>query len=267
MKAFLFRRQIFLRRWRPIFFGLMVLAAIFFFLVWYYDSDFRSSGRFCDQGTELPRWSEIFTIASAIFTGASIISFAHLHESKTMNSFQHSYAKPKMARALRTLVDYRTANGDFFRIHRVASMNKNSRLVLPGVMAPNHWEEDVTDARRHIKFYFINALSLYVSGAISHTTFRRIVDKSAICVFFDIVEPIESMLNPFYNHTAYYQLMLLCSDIYRLHEEHDYISGGMRRDLPANSAPAATGTSDSNPSQQNTGTESGDAPDPPHPVA
>lgn len=178
-------------------------------------------------------WIGLVTMASALFTAASLISFAQLHESRTMNGFQRSYAKPKMARALRDLVDYRAEHADFFRLHRAVSMNQDARLVLSGVMAPNHWDEKVTDARRQIKFFFHNALSLYVSGAVSYATFRRIVDKSAICVLFDIVEPIESMLNPFYNHTAYYQLMLLCSDIYAKHKEHDYISGGRRGDAPS----------------------------------
>lgn len=239
--SFVYKAFYFVSRWRPMFISFGFLLPLVIALLWYNNWFGNAHGLPLAELQGETSWGDMFTMLSALFAGVSILSFVHLHESKTVNSFQHSYAKPKMARALRTLVDYRTSNRKYFRMHRVSSSNSNERLALPGVSAPAHWSEAVTDARRHIKFYFSNALGLYVSGAISLAAFRRIVDKSAICVFFEIVEPIEAMLNPFYNQTPYYKLMLLCSDLYNQHREHDYISGGSRSDTPESVAATFSG--------------------------
>ena len=74
------------------------------------------------------------------------------------------------------------------------------------------------NARRFIKFYFLNAYTYYKNGYITLPALRTIVDKTSFVMLFQCIEPMEWILSKSYDKKPFEELMCLCSDIYKKHQ-------------------------------------------------
>lgn len=163
---------------------------------------------------------DVVAAFSAVVMCASAWLASSLYEGNIINEHYKVYSQPSMADNLRRLIKLRNKHYDDFRIHRTPF-----DTCLQGLDAYHSqnfsWGDKEDGARRNLKFYFYNAVDMYVSGRISFASFRRLVDQSAICVFFDVVEPMECMINPIYGARRYHMIMLFAGDIYLKHKMYD----------------------------------------------
>lgn len=157
---------------------------------------------------------------SAAFMMASACIVVRCFEGNLISAHFDYYAKPEMAGYLRTLSKMRIRQYKLFRLHRTPFNSTPYAMGTSLSLHINQSEEEET-ARRALKFYFIKALDLYKSGRISYASFIRLVDQSAISLFFDVVEPIEASLDPIYEATLFHQIMLVAGDVYLKHKLFD----------------------------------------------
>lgn len=89
---------------------------------------------------------------------------------------------------------------------RTSKDNRDMRIEF----IPDYQEKissEVNEARRAVQNYFSSALELYEVKIISRETFIRIIDKSAFCLYFDVIEPLMFLENKSYRHGKFYKLM------------------------------------------------------------
>ena len=60
-----------------------------------------------------------------------------------------------------------------------------------------------------------------MEGRISKSIFLRIINKTGITVFFDVVEKLEYLLNPKYDSEKFCNIMLLGKKIYKKQKKSD----------------------------------------------
>lgn len=172
-----------------------------------------------DKGFPGALSADIVALLSVSLLAASIGMSARLFEAKIISKHYSNYAGAHTAHALRSLIELRRKNPAVFATHRTPYDNEPRGMIVPH---PDFkWCQSVDDARRSIKFYFFDAIDMYTCGQISRSSFIKLIDQSAICVFFEVVEPLEAMLNPLYDYQRYYNLMLLCGDVYNRHNVYD----------------------------------------------
>ncbi len=154
-------------------------------------------------------------VLSIIFTIATLKKTQSLFEAQMLIDFDKQYAKPSMVASLRELGSFSRseANRYVFMEHRNDDYNPESRCIF----TPQdnfRWSREIDAARRDVKFYFINTYDLYMEGKISRSIFLRIINKSGIVLFFDVVEKLEYFTNPDYDSHKFYHIMLLAGEIY-----------------------------------------------------
>lgn len=69
------------------------------------------------------------------------------------------------------------------------------------------WTEAQDSARRKIKFFYIDALTLYLNRSISKEAFLEIIDMDGITLLFEVVEPMEALLNEHYHWEPFFEIM------------------------------------------------------------
>lgn len=163
---------------------------------------------------------DVVEIVSAALVFASAWVAVRCFEGALISKHFEDYSKPEMAEYLRTLSMMRIRQYKLFRLHRTP-FNTTPNPMGSSLSELIEQSKNEEIARRALKFYFLKALDLYKSGRISRSSFRRLVDQSAICLFFDVVEPVEASLDPIYEATAYHEIMLLAGDIYLKHKLFD----------------------------------------------
>lgn len=186
---------------------------------------------------------DVVAIFSAVIMCASAWLVSIIYEGKIIHEHYKVYAQPEMAANLRRLIRLRNRHYDDFRVHRTPY--ETSLQGLEAYQSRSFsWGDEEDNARRSLKFYFYNALDLYVSGRISYASFHRLVDQSAICVFFDVVEPMECMINPIYGARRYHMMMLFAGKIYLKHKMYDAAINNRRmRAFNVDDTPPATSRS------------------------
>ena len=165
----------------------------------------------------------IITILSIIFVIATLLQSKSLYEADLLVKFDEKYESREMSDNLRLLrnISSLPAFGDVR--HLVRSDMHNEDKPLPLQIKGRFWSSHAgaDEARRAVKFYFINALDLYLEGKISQKIMRRICNKSGITILFNVVEPMEAYLNPKYDYTKFRLIMMLTTDIWREHKKTD----------------------------------------------
>lgn len=165
-------------------------------------------------------------IVSAICVWGQIRNSAKIAEAKFVSEYADKYYSKEMCNYIRILVDFRDRKTpdaksgltSFIRqkedfSFRTPENNRNERISF----IPDY-EIDidpiVDEARRAVQSYFINAYELYSVGIISKEVLLSIIDKSAFCLYFDVIEPLMYLDNKEYVYRKFYHLMELGKDLY-----------------------------------------------------
>lgn len=197
--------------------GLILLVISIYFLVCAIMTVFHkhtdNDEAFC---TAIATLGSFVAILSIIFTIATLKKTQSLFEAQMLNEYDDKYRKKEMLDSVRMLADFsrQKENENIFRKRRTPKNNpRRGHLFSPD----DHfmWPKSVDLARRDVKFYFINPYDLYMEGKISKSIFLRIIDKTGITVFFDVVERLEYLLNPKYDSDKFCNIMLLGKRIYK----------------------------------------------------
>lgn len=182
-----------------------------------------------ENGSSVPYLDEtqlvagIITILSIIFVIATLLQSKSLYEADLLAKYDEKYESQEMCDNLRLLRDFSSVQEMRDVCHLVRTDRYNEDRPLPIQKKGRFWEsiDGVDKARRAVKFYFINALDLYLEGKISQEVMRRICNKSGILTFFNVVEPMEAYLNPEYDYTKFRRIMMLTTDIWREQKKTD----------------------------------------------
>lgn len=121
-----------------------------------------------------------------------------------------------MGKAITRLNSFKEKNEAYFYLHRKPYNNEPEgacfvscrKLYIP---------DDVHEARRLVKGYFLNALDLYEHDMLTEKVLMEILDKAGIVTLFHVVEPLEWQHNRDYDATKFYRLMKCASSIYEKH--------------------------------------------------
>ena len=158
------------------------------------------------------------TILSLVLVLMTLQSTKRINETQLLFQYDELYFKKEMQQYLRILREFHSKYENTFEPHR----DERNQISGDDFMTDGlSWCECIDTARRQIKSYFINALDLYLEGMISTRVFLRIIDKNAITIFFDIVEPMEWNLNRDYDHTKFEKIMTLAYPIYTKYKKSD----------------------------------------------
>lgn len=203
--------------------GLILLVISIYFLVYAIMTVFHkhtnNDEAFC---TAIATLGSFVAILSIIFTIATLKKTQSLFEAQMLNEYDDKYGAEEMCKDLRILIAFsgKKENEAVFREKRTPKNNpRKGHIFVPD----DHfmWPKSVDSARRRVKFYFINPYDLYMEGKISKSIFLRIINKTGITVFFDVVEKLEYLLNPKYNSEKFCNIMLLGKKIYKKQKKSD----------------------------------------------
>jgi hypothetical protein len=152
-----------------------------------------------------------------------------LNESVKIQEFNAKYAEDTALDAIRAVANVKKIweaglVGDFKRpIFSGRSMASNPKgpisiknwkaLIVDGERH-RPWTEDQDHARRMIKNYFLAAYQLYNDRSIGKEAFLDICSKDALVLFFDVVEPMEAMINRNYKYEPFYGIMRVFGPLY-----------------------------------------------------
>lgn len=156
----------------------------------------------------------VSAVLSLIFLYGTMIQSRRIAEAEFIRRSIAKYFSSEMIIYMRRLVDYAQKHPKYFRMHRTEYVNPKDEFAFP-YEKEMKWCSDTDEARRFVKGYFINALELYEQGKISRQSLRSIVDKSGLTVLFEIIEPLDVQMNPEYDASYYYRLMLFAGDLYK----------------------------------------------------
>ena len=163
-----------------------------------------------------------------------------LNESVKIQEFNAKYAEDAALDAIRAIANVKKIwkdglVGDFKRpdfVGRSLSFNPEKRIDIKNkdVLTVNGecrhpWTETQDRARRMIKNYFLAAYQLYNDRSIGKAAFLDICSKDALVLFFDVVEPMEAMINNEYEFKPFYGIMRAFGSLYeeakKKAEDHD----------------------------------------------
>lgn len=203
--------------------GLTLLVISIYFLVYAISTVFHKNTNndeaFC---TAIATLGSFVAILSIILTIATLKKTQSLFEAQMLNEYDDKYGSEEMCNDLRTLIDFgrKKENEHIFREKRNPRNNpRKNHIFFPDDNFM--WPKSVDSARRRVKFYFINPYDLYMEGRISKSIFLRIINKTGITVFFDVVEKLEYLLNPKYDSEKFCNIMLLGKKIYKKQKKSD----------------------------------------------
>lgn len=152
-----------------------------------------------------------------------------LNESVKIQEFNAKYAEDTALDAIRAVANVKKIwdaglVGDFKRPiftgrsmasnppEKISIANKDELIVDGERRRP--WTEAQDHARRLIKNYFLTAYQLYTDRSIGKAAFLDICSKDALVLFFDVVEPMEAMINRNYDHEPFYGIMRVFGPLY-----------------------------------------------------
>lgn len=169
---------------------------------------------------QLGTMAAVVTVLSIVFVIATLKQQQSLFEAQILNEYNKEYMDKEMLDFVRILGAMSSRDGNKYGSRRTPEHNL---CQIPNFNPDEdyQWTEEENNARRKVKGYFIDVLDLYLEGKISREIFRRIVDKSALPLLFDVVEPMEWYLNEDYDYRKFYKIMLIAGDIYQEQKETD----------------------------------------------
>lgn len=169
---------------------------------------------------QLGTMAAVVTVLSIVFVIATLKQQQSLFEAQILNEYNKEYMDKEMLDFVRVLGAMSSRDRTKYGKWRAPECNL---CQIPNFHPDDdyQWTKEEDNARRKVKGYFIDVLDLYLEGKISREIFRRIVNKSALTLLFDVVEPMEWYLNEDYDYTKFYKIMLIAGDIYQEQKKTD----------------------------------------------
>ena len=221
--------------------GLALLVVLLFLLV----SDFVA--KYCFDSTKAMANGFVcfsyvhigvaIAIVATAFAFLAVVVTTKVNETMSLHSFNTRYGDPNMHKDINAIgaverrwkalrkTDVKPSVNPYDTspdaVTRSAQKNTKGRIVISNYdrFVDNNdrflpWTKDEDKSRRVVKNYFSSALELYRCGAISKKTLRVICDTDAITLMFNVVEPMEYLINEEYKFDVFYDLMKVVKDIY-----------------------------------------------------
>ncbi|MBR6797284.1 MAG: hypothetical protein IKM45_01160 [Opitutales bacterium] len=164
------------------------------------------------------------SIATLIFTGIAIFVACRINESVQAAECTKIYFSKKMLKSIRVLFGLRDKldkrigfeNPNTKLTTRKPENNSKKLFVLHGDVKSYPWTEEEDCARRIVKSYFqlIYELRHKRIIPISKYMLGRLCDVDALPLYFEVIEPMEKILNNGYNTEPFYCLMKDVKNIY-----------------------------------------------------
>lgn len=124
------------------------------------------------------------------------------------------YASPEMYKSLEILNKIKNRNLPAFQHSRTPENNDSWKpdssihSTIPDSIGLTAEEmEEIDFARRTVKFYFLELLKQHQKKCIDNEFFKDCINQSSIVLLFQIVEILESAINPEYSSKAFRELM------------------------------------------------------------
>lgn len=183
----------------------------------------------------------IVAIASMIFGFTAIHVTLKLNESVKIQEFHQRYSGELALKAIRAVADVgrmwdRNEVVGFGRPKfepRSPGKNPHGRIVVENVAAlqvdgvrRRPWSESQDKARRALGAFYRSAYRLYANRSIGKDALLDICATDAIVLLFNVIEPMEAMINDDYNWHEFHGLMTALKDVYprfleRTQSHHD----------------------------------------------
>lgn len=122
----------------------------------------------------------IFTLIIAIVTGLAAKYTQKSSQANILIKFMDEYRSIKMLNSLNYLRRWRDDNPTIY--------NQFTELLK------TDYHEEMNEARRFVKTYFLNALELYINDFVNDAFMKAICQHKGIEILFEIVEPLEYSL-------------------------------------------------------------------------
>lgn len=163
------------------------------------------------------------SLVTIIFTGIAIFVACRINESVQAAEGTKIYFSSEMRKSIRDIAHLK--NELQARINSISPNTPQLSIRTKDnnhTFRSNHWEnitlpwtEKEDNSRRIVKSYFLLLHSLRYERIIpiSKYTFRKLCSVDAFSLFFEIIEPMESILNKNYNSLPFYKLMKDAGDI------------------------------------------------------
>ncbi len=171
----------------------------------------------------------IVAIASMIFGFTAIHVTLKLNESVKIQEFHQRYSGELALKAIRAVADVgrmwgRKEVAGFGRPDfepRSPANNPKGRIVVKNIASlqvdgarRRPWSESQDKARRALGAFYRSAYRLYANRSIGKEALLDICATDAIVLLFNVIEPMEAMINDDYNWHEFHGLMAVLKDVY-----------------------------------------------------
>lgn len=183
----------------------------------------------------------IVAIASMIFGFTAIHVTLKLNESVKIQEFHQRYSGELALKAIRAVADVgrmwdRKEVIGFGRPEftpRSSENNPEGRICVTNIAQlkvdgarRRPWSEEQDRARRALGMFYRSAYRLYANRSIGKDALLDICATDAIVLLFNVIEPMEAMINDDYNWHEFHGLMAALKDVYprfleRTQSHHD----------------------------------------------
>lgn len=133
----------------------------------------------------LDSMTAIGAVGAALAAGWAARQTMKAAEAQIYTELKYTYATDKMLASLKTLANWHNHYGEQFCNEYLIQLKGKKAEAL-----------NVDDARRYVKYYFLNLLDLHDLGLIRKKIFFDLCDVDGRNLLFNIVEPLEISLDP-----------------------------------------------------------------------
>lgn len=163
----------------------------------------------------------IVAIIAGVVTFIALVLAKKAIESQILMKMNEEYATEDMKKSVRVLFElkkkYRGAlRGRNVEYNPRGPISQNSFVGAKGEV---DWTE-IDEARRKVKFYFINLLDMLAGRFISKAVFLQAVNKSGITILFDVVEHLEQALNADYEWEKFHKIFIHTENVWEKYNKN-----------------------------------------------
>lgn len=171
----------------------------------------------------------IVAVVSMLFGFTAIHVTLKLNESVKIQEFHQRYSGEESLKAIRAVADVgrmwaEGTVGEFGRPKFAPRSNENNpegRIAIENIAdlqvdgaRRRPWSEEQDRARRALGAFYRSAYRLYAGRSIGKAALVDICATDAIVLLFNVVEPMEAMINDDYNWHEFHGLMKALEDVY-----------------------------------------------------
>ena len=229
-------------KWDCCFWTFLTFAGLLLFWIAYdflarYSFDSANASKECFVRFSYVHVGALISFVGAVFAFLAIVVTAKVNETMNLHSFNLRYADEQMLAAVRLVGNVERRWNDLRKagaasdaspfdtppdaVLRSDKNNANGQISIAnyGKFVTSDdcfkpWTEEEDGARRLVKNYFSSALELYRCGGISKKTLRVVCDTDAVTLLFNVIEPMEFIINKEYKFDVFYDLMKVLRDVY-----------------------------------------------------